>query len=250
MPVSDNFLFDPLSKFGRIPDIDSGNTNEDVWDGEGAYPGFLAAATAMTVSSSSTDDVATTGTGAWTVRVFGLNASYVEVVQDIILNGQAAVPVPISLIRVFRMYVLTAGTGGVNAGNIWVGSGAVGSGVPATKYAANLAGVGQTLMATYTIPVTSSSGQNYIGGQIVRWYANAGAAKLAFATIALQTRESGGAWRTRRAMGVAEGGPVDEHLTFGINLGTKCDIRVRVLVNGENNTAIAAGFDIRLRQKV
>jgi len=87
MPVSDNFLFDPVQKFGRIPDIDAGGANEDIWDGEGAYGGFLAAATAMTVSSSSAADVLTTGTGAWTVRVFGLNASFVEVVQDVSLNG-------------------------------------------------------------------------------------------------------------------------------------------------------------------
>ena len=104
-------------------------------------------------------------------------------------------------------------------------------------------------MATYTIPVTSSAGQSYIGGQIVRWYANAGAAKLAYATVALQTREFGGAWRSRRVMGVAEGGPINEHISFGINLGTKTDIRIRVLVNGENSTAIAAGFDLKLRQK-
>ena len=248
MPVSDNFLFDPVQKFGRIPDIDAAGANEDVWDGEGVYPGFLAAATAMTVSSSSADDVSTS-TGAWKVRIFGLNASFVEVVQDVNLNGQTAVPIPISLIRVYRMYVLTAGTGGVNAGNIWVGSGAVGAGVPANKYAANLIGMGQTLMATYTIPVAASTGQTYTGGQLKSWYATAGAAKGAYATIAILTREFGGAWRTRRIRGVAEGGPFDEHFDFGIELGTKADIRVRVVVNGEANTAIAAGFDIKLRQK-
>ena len=249
MPVSDNFLFDPVQKFGRIPDIDSTNTNEDVWDGEGQYPGFLAAATAMTVSSSSAEDTATTGTGAWTVRVFGLNASFVEVVQDVTMTGLTAAALPLPLIRVYRMYVLTAGATSGNVGNIWVGSGAVVAGVPANKYAANLATVGQTLMATYTIPVRSSSGQAYNGGQIVRWYANCGAVQAAFATVALQTREFGGAWRSRRVTGISEGGPLDEHMTFGVNVGTKTDIRVRVIANGANNTAIAAGFDIKLRQK-
>jgi len=148
------------------------------------------------------------------------------------------------------MYVLTVGTGGVNAGNIWCGSGAVGAGVPANKYAAILALRGQTLMATYTIPVASSSGQNYIGGQIVRWYATVGAVQSAITTVALETREFGLSWRTRRIHGVSEGGPLDEHMTFGINVGTKTDIRVRVVTNGANNTAIAAGFDLKLRQKV
>lgn len=242
-------LFDPVQKFGRTPDIDSGQTNEEVWDGTGAYS-FPAAATSMTVSSSSTDDVATTGTGAWTVRVMGLNSSWVEVSQDVILNGQNGVALPTQLIRVYRAYLLTAGTGEVNAGDVWIGSGAITNGVPANKYAGVLANVGQTLMAIYSIPTQASNGREYTGGQIVRWYATCGAAKTAYATVALQTREFGTAWRSRRVAGIAEGGPWDEDITWGIELGTKTDVRVRVLTNGENNTGIEAGFDIALRQKI
>jgi hypothetical protein len=204
----------------------------------------------MTVSSSSTDDVATTGTGAWTLRTIGLNSSWVEVVQDVSLNGQTAVALPTSLIRLYRAYVLTAGTGGVNAGDVWIGSGTVTNGVPANKYAGVLANNGQTLMAVYSIPTQASNGRLYNGGQIVRWYVRCGAIQNAFGTAALQTREFGQSWRTRRIGEYSQTGPFDEDITWGIDLQSKSDIRVRVLSNNANNTTVSAGFDIALRQKV
>ena len=238
----------PVQKFGRIPDIDAGDTNEEVWDGEGAHT-LIAAAAAMTVSSSSTDDDGDpVGTGALTARVIGLNASWEEVVQDVTLNGQTAVSLPTSLIRVYRAYVLTAGTGGVNAGNIWVGTGALTAGVPAVKHAGILAGMGQTLMATYSVPTEVASGQTINSALITRWYATVGAVSAAFATVALQTRAFGGSWRTRRIAGIAEGSSIDEEMTWGIEVATKTDIRVRVITNGVNNSAIAGGFDVALRQ--
>lgn len=240
-------VYDRVQKFGEIPDIDATDTNEDVWDGEGAYGGFLANATAMTVSSSSTDDVsAGPGTGAHTVRVVGLDTNWQEVVQDVTMTGQTAVNLPTSLRRVYRAYVLTAGTGGVNAGNIWVGSGTVTTGVPANKYAGILANNGQTLMAVYTTPDKDQAGNSYAGARVLKWYASLGGVTSSFATIALQTRENGGAWRTRRKLGVAEGGPVIEEITWGIDVGTKTDIRVRVVTNGANNTLVQAGFDVAL----
>ena len=230
-----------VQKFGRLPDIDAAQTNEDVWDGEGAYT-FPAAATAMKISSSSTnDDGAPVGTGALTMRVYGLNAAWEEVIQDVTLNGQTGVTIPTSLIRVYRAYVLTAGTGGVNAGDIWIGTGDITTGVPAVKYAGIKTGMGQTLMAIYTVPagpVTSA--------KLTRWYATVGAGQAAYATVALQTREYGASWRSRRVCGIGEGGWMSDTLLYGITVQPKCDIRVRVIVNGVNNSAIDAGFDVEL----
>lgn len=228
-----------VQKFGRIPDIDAGGTNEDVWDGEGAYS-FLSSATALKISSSSTDDAAA-GTGARTVRVIGLDSNWNEVSQDVTLNGQTGVSLSTSLIRVYRAYVLTVGTGGVNAGNIWVGTGDITTGVPANKYAGIMAGMGQTLMAVYTVPADAAG-----GATIWRWYATVGAVTAAFAVVALQTREYGGSWRTRRVAGIAEGGGLDESLLYGVTVGPKCDIRVRAISNGANNSTIEAGFDLEL----
>ena len=239
-------IYSPLQKFGRLASMGSGDTNFDVWDGASAYS-WLAAAATLTISSASTNDTSA-GTGARTVRVYGLNSDYEEIIVDMTMNGQTGVTIGTDLIRVHRAYVLTVGTGGVNAGNIWIGSGTITAGVPANKYASISASMGQTLMAIYTIPIALPDGTKINGGQVVRWYATIGAAQSAYATVALQTRETGGSWRTRRANGIGEGGWFSEKLSFGINLGTKADVRIRVLVNGVNSTAISAGFDIALRQ--
>lgn len=239
-----------IQKFGRTPDIDASDTNEDVWDGTGAYTGFLSAAINMTVSSTSTDDESP-GTGAWGVKFFGLDENFKEVEQTLLLEGQSAVAVPTDLIREFRGYATVGGTDGVNAGDIWLGSGTVISGVPAVKYAGILAGNGQTLMAIYTIPANATG-----GGKIVSWYGQASAVQSAFAELALQTREFDGLWRTRRVMSATEGSGVlpidltwldeDGNRVGGIDLNPKADIRIRVITNGVNNSAIEAGFNVEL----
>jgi hypothetical protein len=175
------------------------------------------------------------------VRVIGLDEDWNEVSQDLIMNGTTGVNIPTSLIRVYRAYVLTAGTVETNDDNIWIGSGSITDGVPANIYAGILDATGQTLMAIYTIPANAIG-----GGKICRWYATVSAGQAAYASVALQTREFGGAWRTRRVAGIGEGGWMSEDITWGIEVGTKTDIRIRVLSNGVNNSAIEAGFDVEL----
>ncbi len=232
-------LYGIVQKFGRIPDIDAGGANEDVWDGEGAYS-FLSAATALKISSSDAKDTSA-GVGARTVRVMGLDSNWQEVSQDITMNGQTGVSIPTSLIRVYRAYILTVGTEEDNAGDIWIGSGTITDGVPANKYAGIKAGMGQTLMAIYTIPDGPPT-----KAHIKRWYATCGAGQAAYATVALQTREDGFGWRTRRAAGIGEGGWMDESFYDKIEVQPKCDIRIRVLNNGVNNSTVEAGFDLEL----
>ena len=231
-----------MQKFGRIPDIDAAASGEDVWDGEGAYA-WPAAATTMNISSSDATDTAA-GDGAQTARIFGLDANYAETSVDMGMSGQSGVEISTDFLRVYRAYALTVGTDGVNAGDIWIGTGTITDGVPAVKYAGILAGLGQTLMSVYTVPVSLADGEAINGGKIIRWYGTVGAGQAAYATIALQTRELGGSWRTRRVSGIGEGGGVDETFSQGLDVPAKTDIRVRVLHNGVINSAICAGFDI------
>ncbi len=176
----------------------------------------------------------------------GLDTNYDEVTQTVSMNGQTGVTIPTSLLRVYRAWVATAGSGTTNAGDIWIGTGTITDGVPANKYAGIVTGAGQTLMAIYTVPDQNADGVSFSGGVILRWYGSIGAINAAYATLALQTRASGGAWRTRRAAGVAEGGYLNEYITFGIDVAPRTDIRIRVLSNGVNNSAIEAGFDVAL----
>ncbi len=242
--------FDTVQKFGRIPDIDSGDTNEDIWDGTGAYAGWLAANTAMTVSSSSANDTEV-GTGARTVKIFGLvensDGDWVATRKKKNLDGQTAVNLTNSYIRIYRAYITGTGSGDENAGTIYVGSGTVTTGVPANVYAQIQPTLGQTLMAIYTIPDLNEDGARYECVQVLRWYASIGAAQSAFASIAFQTNISGNGWRTLKTEEVAEGDSPSPYWIFGREITSKTDIRLRILSNDKNNSVVSGGFDIRMK---
>lgn len=137
-----------LFKFGNNPDING--SLETIWSHGGLYV-YPASAITMKVSSASAND-SSDGTGARTILVAGLDANYNEISEIISLAGQTAVNTTQSFIRVFRAYVITAGSGGTAAGIIYVGTGVVTAGVPATVYAEIPLGDNQTTMAIWTVP--------------------------------------------------------------------------------------------------
>lgn len=129
---------------------DIATTEETIWDQGGAYA-YPASASVMSVSSSSANDTSA-GTGARTVRVTGLNSLFEPFVETVTLNGQTAVNTTTSIRRVNGVEVLTAGSGGVNAGDIYVGTGTVTAGVPANKYGKIVVAQNRSLAAVYTVP--------------------------------------------------------------------------------------------------
>jgi hypothetical protein len=137
-----------LFKFGNNADING--SLETVWSHGGLYV-YPTSAITMKVSSSSTDDTAL-GSGARTVVVQGLDGDYNEITETVALSGQTAVNTVKTFLRVFRAFVLTAGNGGTAAGTIYVGTGVVTAGVPATVYAEIFLGDNQTTMAVWTVP--------------------------------------------------------------------------------------------------
>ena len=113
-----------------------------------SYP---AAALQMTVSSADADDTSA-GTGARTVLITGLDANYAVISETVTMNGQTAVTTTNSFLRINAMLVTTAGTSLANEGIIYIGSGTVTSGVPATIYNVIAAGFNNATSSQYTIP--------------------------------------------------------------------------------------------------
>jgi len=113
-----------------------------------SYP---AAALQMTVSSADADDTSA-GTGARTVLITGLDANYAVISESVTMNGQTAVTTTNSFLRINSMLVTTAGTSLANEGIIYIGSGTVTSGVPATIYNVIAAGFNNATSSQYTIP--------------------------------------------------------------------------------------------------
>ncbi len=132
-----------INKFGRNAATAAG---DGIWINSGAFPSVdgITPGTAIVKSSQGADNGAT-ATGALTVQVLGLDANKLLQDEIVTLNGTANVTTSGSYSRIYRMQVLTAGSGDVPAGNITATVGGV-------ELAQCLAGVNQTEQAWYTIP--------------------------------------------------------------------------------------------------
>lgn len=137
-----------VTVFGFNGDVDT--TQVTVWPLPSLIT-FPAAALQMTVSSTNANDTAD-GTGARTVVVQGVDANYNEVTETVTLNGQTAVTMSASLLRVNYAYVATAGSGNSAAGDIYIGTGTVTAGVPATTYDIIKFDYNVTTTGSYTVP--------------------------------------------------------------------------------------------------
>lgn len=230
-----------LHKFGRTPDVDSTDTNEEVWDATGAYPFPADNAETTVVSSSTADDAGSTGaTEIVVVGIVKSGSTYTEVQETVTMDGQSVVTLSNSFYRVYRAWVSAAGTGLVNAGNIDVKHGA-------TVIARISAGLGQTLMAVYTVPSVLANGTPILYAELIDGKVNVGAVSGAFAQIAWQTKVPGGAWRTQRVALPSEGGHFSYPQWSSSEFPPGTDIRTRILTCGVNNTIVTASFDLALK---
>jgi hypothetical protein len=162
--------------FGYNPDVDSA-AEETVWTAGGIL-GHPASPTIMTVSSTSNNDTSD-GTGARTIFILGVNGTGGYTSEVVTLNGQTAVNTVHAYDSIERVTVLTVGSGGVNAGDINIGTGTVTSGVPATIYGQVYVGENNSLMGHWTCPAghtgymisgslssSTETGANYITGRL------------------------------------------------------------------------------------
>lgn len=136
-----------VNKFGRCTDIDQ--ALHDVWDltTQATWLPPTVARIHDIASDNANDDGAPVGTGARTVRVWGLTDwGSAEVFEDIIMNGIANVPTQ-ALVIIHRMQVLTKGSAGPNVGTITATAQ-----VDGTVTAQIQPGEGQTQMAIYGVP--------------------------------------------------------------------------------------------------
>ncbi len=134
--------------FGHNPDVDT--TEVTIWPATGLLT-HPAAPTIMTISSSSASDTSA-GTGARTVYILGINGTGGYVSETVTLNGQTAVNTVHEYDAIETMSVASVGSGGVNAGIIYAGTGTVTAGVPAVPYSAIGVGDNLSLVGHWTCP--------------------------------------------------------------------------------------------------
>lgn len=178
--------YHPVAKFGRNPDIDIGT--EDIWSQGGTWVPPTEARVHALVSASAADT--SDGTGARTVSVNGLDGSYAEVTETVTMNGATPVNTVNSFVIIHRMIVLTAGSGGTNAGTITATAA-----VDGTVTAAILASKGQTQLCIYQVPAGHSAYLYSYGGSY-------NGAVNSSVTIELFARPFGGAWNLKGSLGL------------------------------------------------
>lgn len=137
-----------VTVFGFNGDVDT--SPETVWPGGGLLA-FPSTAIQMKVSSSSANDTSN-GTGARTLYISGLDENHNEVSEVVTLNGQTAVLTSNSYLHINDAYVTSAGSGSSAAGSIYIGTGVVTAGVPATIYDIVAYDYNKRVTGSYTIP--------------------------------------------------------------------------------------------------
>jgi hypothetical protein len=222
----------PLFKFGNNAIV--GDSLETIW-AEGGLYSYLTAATVLKVSSSSTNDTSA-GTGARTVQLYGLDADYNEINELVTLNGQTAVNTTQSFLRIYRMVVRSAGSGGANAGVIYAGTGTVTTGVPANVYASvnGVEGANQSLMALWTVPA------GYTAYLLQYGVSNGTTSNTpAVCKLILAVRPYGEVFQSKDVKSLTTGMHVEETFALPLKIEEKSDIEVRAI-----SSSAAVTFDI------
>jgi len=224
-------------KFGFNPLIV--DSLETIWAQGGLYSYLASASTLYISSSSGFDDVGSTG--ATSAKVSGLDANYDEVSVTVNLDGQTGVQLgdASNWIRVNRIEVLTAGSGGANAGVLYVGTEATpSSGVPTNKYATVAIGDNQTLMALWTVP------RGYTAYLYQTHITVATEANNKYGIITVVSRPDGGVFNVKDKF-VTVLDSVTQEYNFPLKFEEKTDIEVRAIGSSSNsNLSVSAGLDI------
>jgi hypothetical protein len=220
------------NKFGRNPDVDAA---EDIWDGGGDYTGFpTSTLETVTVISSSTNDAAA-GTGARTMRIFGLDGSFNQIQEDLILNGTSGVTSVNTYRRIYRAFVLTAGSGNYNAGTLTIRHTTTTANVfSVMPVATNIAQI-----TSYTIPAGYTGYLKNIVITMLDTTANQ-------AVIALWRRDFGGVPRITRPHAVSTTNLFNFVPYGGIRIAEKSDFVFRAISVLNTNADITISYDLLL----
>lgn len=221
-------------KFGFNLDVDTTTDPELIWSVGGTYTYLTSADTLYVVSASADDD--STGTGARTLVIEGLDGNYNKITATAYLNGTTEDTVKTAFLRVYRAYITSAGSGGTNAGAITITDDAATS-----TLAVIPAGYGQTQMAMYT---TRANHVAWITGWNACTEKNAPATD---ATFRLRMRDAvNGGWRVLDEVTVDTAvNPCEKvEYTAPVRVPARADIELVLQETGADNLLVHGDFKV------
>jgi len=223
------------NKFGENADVDA---QEDIWDDDGLYVPPTSAMIHSVISTSTADDAGSTG--ALTLTIQGLDASWLAIEETVTLDGQTAVPTVNAYLRINRAWVATAGSGGVNAGAVSITM----RNDPVTVSALVGAGNGQTLMAVYSLPDACKAYVTRVRSALVRNTGSNNAADLRL--IQRSNLDASPSHRVMDSWSVSVNGATNHEYTYDPpkTLTGPCDVFIRAEAVTAANTILSASFDL------
>lgn len=231
-----------ITAYGYNADVDT--SEESVWVAGSTY-NWKASAGALKVSSSSANDTSA-GTGARTIVISGLDTNYAEISETVTLAGTTQATTTAEFLRVNSVYAATAGSGGENAGVIYVYTGTATAGVPdsATTVLGHIAaGKNRTAQAIYTVPAGHQL-------RVDKVYFFTGSNGTDYITFRVKSRPFGGVFEERYQANVFRSGMVMSGTRINplFIFEAKTDIDLRAIGTGSGNldaTAVLTGEVVR-----
>ncbi len=213
-------------KFGHNPDIDQADDPEDIWETGLNWPVWPDDSTVTVVSTSTADD--TSGTGALTVNILGVDSSYVRISETISLGGTDAVTLVNSYRVLYRVIVMTAGSGLTNAGILtFVSPGSI-------TILTIPAGYGQSKIAVYPIAADEDA-------FIYCWGISNLTASADLTASLFVLNVDGNVWNVKddlHSRVTGDSGPHRDYSKFPIKISGKAVIRIAVTTDTDDSDVI------------
>lgn len=218
---------------GHNPTINIGTAPEGIWAVNGDYAGFPRqsdAAETVDVISTSNDDIVA-GSGAQSVTIYGLGATFEYQEEEVIMFGAVASTSANTWKRVFGARIRSVGVDNVNAGDISVYH----TTTTANVFAFIPAGRGESNQANYTVPTGKTL---YVTSMSVNVVGPAGAPSSA--VVNLWTRSLISVTTTKVSAAVAAGAPLVYNFETPIVLPFRTDLKVLVESVSVDGTSVTA----------
>ena len=206
----------------------------NVWDYGGLYP-YLSAGTQIQVVSTSPSDTLL-GTGAQVVRVLGLDADHLPVVEDINMNGTA--PVLGTLTnwwRINAVIVLGAAVSGQNSGTINVSPAGL-----AVPIGVIRPGEGRSRMALGTTSQSTTATITKMSAHLI-----SGRTDLNFEVGLFVRNHPAPVWVLEHSVALRPGGTTSivDKLEAPIMVPSSSDVELRVITNSDKDTEVLASME-------